>query len=479
MNAANTIAWRQARRMFLARAASGMGYLALSALLNRDLFATTTESTVGQMSENVNPPHHRPRAKRIIYLYMAGGPSHLETFDPKPTLAQMHGKPLPTSILNGQPLSPNGRSTNRCVGPLFPFRRCGKSGLYMTNLFPHLAGVADDLCIVRSLKTDSFVHDLAHTMMSTGSVVAGRPCLGSWLWYGLGSESDNLPGFVVLRAVQGGHPLNKELWSNGFLPTRLQGVHFRSKGDTVHYLGNLKGVTRDDQQDAVRAVQDLDRLSPYAANDPEVATHIMQYETAFRMQMSVPSIADLSNETADTLKLYGIGGYDGSYAANCLLARRLSEAGVRIVQLIHLDWDHHYQIKKTIPQTAAQVDQGTAALLIDLKRRGLLEDTLVVWGGEFGRSPVAQDLKDDPGRDHHNKCFTMWLAGGGVKGGHTHGETDEFGFNVVTDPVHVHDLHATILHLMGIDHERLTYRSQGRDFRLTDVSGEVVKQILA
>ena len=478
MDAIDSIALRQARRMFLTRAGSGMGYLALSALLNPKLFAAPAE-TAGAIPENATAQHHRPKAKRIIYLYMAGGPSHLETFDPKPKLGEMHGKPIPSSVLQGQSLSPNDRSSTRCIGPQYPFRRCGNSGQSMTVLFPHLAQVADDLCIVRSMKTDSFVHDLAHTMMSTGSVVAGRPCLGSWLWYGLGSESDNLPGFVVLRASQGGHPLNKELWSNGFLPTHFQGVHFRSKGDAVHYLSNLKGISRDNQHVAIRAIQQLDRLSPHAVDDPEVVTHISQYETAFRMQMSVPKVVDLSNETASTFKLYGINGFDGSFAANCLLARRLAESGVRIVQLIHMDWDHHSDIKNGIRKTAGEVDRGMTALLIDLKRRGLLEDTLIVWGGEFGRTPVAQDLKDNPGRDHHNKCFSMWLAGGGIKGGVTHGETDDFGFNVVNDPVHVHDLHATILHLMGIDHERLTFRSQGRDFRLTDVSGQVVKQLLA
>jgi hypothetical protein len=409
---------------------------------------------------------------------MAGGPSHLETLDPKPVLGKMHGKPLPASVVRGQSLAPNGRSSDRCVAPQFPFVRCGRAGLPMTTLFPHLARVADELCVIRSLKTDSFVHDPAHSLMSTGSVLPGRPCLGSWLWYGLGSECDNLPGFVVLRASAGYHPLNQELWSNGFLPTRFQGVHFRSKGDVVHYLSNLPGATRESEQGAIRTIQQLDRLSPQALDDPEVATHIAQYETACRMQTSVPELADLSSETRETLRLYGVAGFDGSFASNCLLARRLTERGVRIVQLIHMDWDHHYTLRDGIQKTAREVDQGTAALLIDLKRRGLLDDTLVVWGGEFGRTPVAQAFSDNPGRDHHNRCFSMWLAGGGVKAGHIHGETDEFGFTVVRDPVHVHDLHATILSLLGIDHERLTYRLQGRDFRLTDVSGEVIEDLL-
>jgi hypothetical protein len=468
------------RRAFLTRAGSGLGYVALSALLNPRLFAQSRTDTAGTNWPGViRPLHHAAKAKRVIYLYMAGGPSHLETFDPKPELGRLHAQPIPASILHGQSVSPNGRSTNLCVGPQFPFVHCGRASMPMTTLFPHLAKVADDLCLIRSMKTDSFVHDLAHTLMSTGSLLTGRPCLGSWLWYGLGSECDNLPGFVVLRAGTGSHPLTAEMWGNGFLPTRFQGVHFRSRGDAVHYLGNLPGVTRDGQQAIVRSVQQLDQLSPHAIDDPEVATHIAQYETAFSMQMSVPELVDLSTESKETLNLYGVPGFDGSFAANCLLARRMAERGVRIVQIIHLDWDHHYQLKDSMPGTAAQVDQGIAALLIDLKRRGLLDDTLVVWGGEFGRTPVAQVFNNSPGRDHHNKCFCMWLAGAGVKAGFIHGATDDFGFNIVEDPVHVHDLHATILHLLGIDHEQLTFRSQGRDYRLTDVSGEVVEQLLA
>jgi hypothetical protein len=460
----------RSRRAFLARAGGGIGFLALSSLLARQSPAAPGGARAA---------HRPPRAKRVIYLYMAGGPSHLETFDPKPMLAELDGRPLPPSVAQGQSLSPNGRSTNVCVAPQFPFRRRGDCGHPMTTIFPRLGQVADDLCVIRSMHTDSFVHDLAHTMMSTGSLLPGRPSLGSWLWYGLGAESDDLPGFVVLRASSGGHPLNKEMWSNGFLPTRFQGVQFRSRGDAVHYLSNPRGISRGGQEAAVRAVQELDRLSPGAPDDPEIATHVAQYETAFRMQMSVPELVDFSSETQETLNLYGAKGLDGSFASNCLLARRLAERGVRIVQIIHLDWDHHDALKDGMTKVAAEVDQALAALLTDLKRRGMLDDTLVVWGGEFGRTPVAQNMNPVVGRDHHNKCFSMWLAGGGVRAGHAHGETDEFGFNVVKDPVHVHDLHATILHQLGLDHRRLTFRYQGRDFRLTDVAGRVVREILA
>jgi hypothetical protein len=456
------------RRAFLTRLSAGIGYAALASLFHR------------QARGSAPLPQHTPRAKRVIYLYMAGGPSHLETFDPKPKLAEMHGQPVPPSILRGQDLSPNDRSPNRCVGPQVPFRRCGQAGRPIATLFPHLADVADDLCILRSMHTESFVHDIAHTFMGTGSLIPGRPSLGSWLWYGLGSESESLPGFVLLksRGKVVKHPLNADLWTNGFLPNRFQGVELRARGDPVLYLSNPPGVRPGLQQDVVRAVKDLDAVSP-CANDPEIATHVNQYEMAFRMQASVPELVDLSGETAETLKLYGTEGRDGSFASNCLLARRLAERGVRFIQLVHLDWDHHDHLRDRIQVTAAEVDRGMTALLKDLKRRGLLDDTLVVWGGEFGRTPVGQDTTNMPGRDHHNKCFSMWLAGGGVKAGCTHGASDELGFNVAEDPVDVHDLHATILHLLGIDHEQLTFRHQGRDFRLTDVSGQVVEAILA
>jgi hypothetical protein len=470
----------QTRRAFLRSASTGIGAIALRALLARDL-AGAPNTTAGRGTGVVNPLHHRPRAKRVIFLYMAGGPSHLETFDPKPKLIEAHGKPIPPSITRGQALSPLNRSTNLCVAPQTSFRRCGRSGQVLATIFPHLAEVADDLCIIRSMRTDTFVHDPAHTLMCTGSMLPGHPSIGSWLWYGLGNECDNLPGFVLLFSLGQlfAHPLTRAIWHNGFLPTQFQGVEFRAQGDPVLYLRNGKGVTPSRQRDVVNTIGELDRLAAGGVEPADVAAHISKYEMAFRMQMSVPELVDLSRESRATLDLYGTEGFDGSFAANCLLARRLAERGVRFIQLVHLDWDHHKRIRDGIRVTAREVDQGMTALLKDLKRRGLLEDTLVTWGGEFGRTPVTQGLVDDPGRDHHNSAFSMWLAGGGVKAGYTHGQTDEFGFHVVEDPVHVHDLHATVLHLLGIDHERLTFHYQGRDFRLTDVSGRVVEEILA
>jgi hypothetical protein len=457
---------RISRRAFLGRAGLGVGSLALSALLRPDLFGARAA-----------PPHHAPKAKRVIYLYMAGGPSHLETFDYKPKLAELHGKPIPPTVTRGRPLSPLGRSSDLCVAPQTTFAPHGQSGQVMASLFPKLAGVADELCVVRSLHTDTFVHDPAHTLMCTGSTQPGRPSLGSWVWYGLGGESANLPGFVVLLSLGKlfAHPLTKHIWHSGFLPAEYQGVEFRSRGDPVLYLSNRDSVTPGRQRDVVDAVQRLDRLS----DDPGASAHVSQYELAFRMQTSVPELVDFSGERAETLRLYGVAGLDGSFAANCLLARRLAERGVRFIQLVHLDWDHHNKIRDGVRTTAAEVDQGMAALLGDLKRLGLLTDTLVVWGGEFGRTPFAQSNSDNPGRDHHRLAFSMWLAGGGVKAGHSHGATDDFGFDVAENPVHVHDLHATLLHLLGVDHERLTYRHEGRDFRLTDTAGRVVEELLA
>jgi hypothetical protein len=330
------------------------------------------------------------------------------------------------------------------------------------------------------MKTDTFVHDPAHTLMCTGSMQPGHPSLGSWLWYGLGNASANLPGYVLLFSLGKlfSHPLTRQMWDHGFLPARYKGVEFRSSGDPVLYLGNPGGVTRSRQRDVIDAIGALDRLAA-PADDPRVAARISQYEMAFRLQTSVPELVDLSTETKETLSLYGARGFDGSFAANCLLARRLAERGVRFVQLIHLDWDHHKKLRDSIRVAAREVDQGAAALIKDLKRRGMLEDTLVVWGGEFGRTPTGEDATANPGRDHHNSAFSMWLAGGGVKAGVSHGKTDELGFHVVEDAVHVHDLHATLLHLLGVDHQRLTYPWQGRDFRLTDTAGRVVRKILA
>jgi Protein of unknown function (DUF1501) len=462
------------RRSFLGHSAAGLGTFALAGLLNPRLFADTkVEKWAGAIK-----PHHKPKVKRVIYLYMAGGPSHLETFDPKPTLTKMTGQPMPESITKGQPIAQLQGAKLNCLGPQHEFKKCGKSGLEVSTIFPHLAEVADDLCVIRSMKTEAINHDPAHTFMNTGTTISGRPSMGTWVWYGLGAETDSLPGFVVMTSTgRSGQsqPIAARQWHSGFLPSQFQGVEFRSKGDPVLYVGSPAGVSKDRQRDVVDAAQALNKLLNKDVDDPEIATRISQYEMAFRMQTSVPELMDLSKETKETLELYGTKGGDGSFAANCLLARRLAERGVRFIQLYHRDWDHHGNVKGDIPVVAKEVDQGMTALLKDLKRRGLWEDTLVVWGGEFGRTPMAQGT----GRDHHMKGFSIWLAGGAIKGGMTYGATDEFGYNAVEKVVTVHDLHATMLHLLGVDHEKLTFRFQGRDFRLTDVSGVVVKDVLA
>jgi hypothetical protein len=465
------------RRTFLRRSGVGLGSLALASLLSRERLAGA-DTKVQKWTGVVNPVHHAPKVKRIIYLYMAGGPSHLETFDYRPKLAEMHGKPMPESFTKGQPIAQLQGAKLNCFAPQHPFTKCGKSGQEISAIFPHISTIADDMCIIRSLHTEAINHDPAHTFMNTGTTISGRPSMGSWAWYGLGSDSDNLPGFVVLTSTgRSGQsqPIAARQWHSGFLPSEFQGVHFRSKGDPVLYVGNPAGVTNDRQRDIVDAAQALNRLENKAVDDPEIVTRISQYEMAFRMQSSVPELMDLSKEPKTTLDLYGTKGADGSFAANCLLARRLAERGVRFIQLYHRDWDHHGNIKNDIPVVAKEIDQGCAALVKDLKQRGMLNDTLVIWGGEFGRTPMAQGT----GRDHHIKGFSMWLAGGGIKGGVTHGETDDLGYNAVKDVVSVHDLHATIMHLLGIDHEKLTFFFQGRRFRLTDVSGEIVKPILA
>jgi len=465
---------RLTRRAFLGRSAGGLGALALATLLNRHAFAAPSERYRGV----VNPLHHPAKVKRVIWLYMAGGPSHLETFDHKPQLAKMHGQPMPESFTKGQPIAQLQGAKLNCFAPQHPFEKCGKAGVEISAIFPHLKSVADDLCVLRSLRTEAINHDPAHTFMNTGTTISGRPSMGSWLWYGLGADCDDLPGFVVLTSTgKSGQsqPIAARQWHSGFLPSNFQGIEFRSKGDPVLYVGNPAGVTAGRQRDVVDATEALNRQFHDAVDDPEIQTRIAQYEMAFRMQTSVPKLMDLSSESKQTLDLYGTKGGDGSFASNCLLARRLAERGVRFIQLYHRDWDHHGGIKNDIAVVAKEVDQACAALLKDLKARGLWDDTLVVWGGEFGRTPMAQGN----GRDHHMKGFSMWLSGGAVKGGLTWGATDELGYNAVENVVEVHDLHATMLHLLGIDHEKLTFRYQGRDFRLTDVRGHVVKGILA
>lgn len=463
----------QTRRQFLSRSARGIGSLALAGLLNRVAMASNDESRYGLVS----PLHHTPTAKRVIYLYMAGGPSHLETLDYKPKLAELDGQPMPESVTQGQPIAQLQGQTLRCLGPQHPFARYGKSQQEISTALPYIGGIADDICIIRSMKTEQINHDPAHTFMNTGTSISGRPSMGSWITYGLGNEADNLPGFVVLTSVGGGQaqPIAARQWHSGFLPSKYQGVQFHSQGDPVLYLGNPDGVNAKLQREVVDTVQAMNRYHEDVTDDPEIQTRISQYEMAFKMQTSVPDLVDFSSEPQHIKEMYGTEGSDGSFAANCLLARRMAERGVRFIQLYHRGWDHHGDVKNGVATTAGMVDKASAALVKDLAQRGMLEDTLVVWGGEFGRTPMAQGT----GRDHHIRGFSLWMAGGGIRGGLTHGATDDFGYHAVEDVVHVHDFHATLLHLLGIEHTKLTYRFQGRDFRLTDVSGDVVKAILA
>jgi Protein of unknown function (DUF1501) len=465
------------RRAFLGRAASGIGATALAAILAQ----TASHADSGSTSPSrgiINPFHLAPKAKRVIILTMAGGPSHLETFDYKPKLAEMHGQPMPESFTKGQPIAQLQGAKLNCFGPQHPFKKFGKSGQQIAEIFPKIGEIADDICIVNSLRTQAINHDPAHTYFNTGTTISGRPAFGSWLNYGLGTETDNLPGFVVLSSTGKfgqAQPIASRQWHSGFLPSRYQGVELRSKGDPVLYVNRPAGVSLEQQQEIVASAATLNRLENEAVDDPEIATRIAQYELAFKMQTSVPDLMDVSAEPQNVLDLYGTKGSDGTFAANCLLARRLAERGVRFIQLYHRDWDHHGSVKEHVAGTAKEVDQGCYALITDLKNRDMLKDTLILWHGEFGRTPMAQGN----GRDHHIKGFSCWLCGGGIKGGQTWGATDDLGYNAVENIVEVNDLHATMLQLLGIDHERLIYRYQGRDFRLTDVAGKVVKELLA
>lgn len=470
---------KQTRRQFFGKAARGIGSLALAGLMQPRMAAAAGTASVEDALRYglVTPRHQVPKAKRVIYLYMAGGPSHLETFDYKPKLAELDGQVMPESITAGQPIAQLQGKELKCLAPQHPFARYGKSQQEISTVFPHIGEIADKICIVRSMKTEQINHDPAHTFMNTGTSISGRPSMGSWITYGLGNEADNLPGFVVLTSVGGGQsqPIAARQWHSGFLPSKYQGVQFHSQGDPVLYLSNPDGVNGTRQRDVVDAVQALNQHRDEVVEDPEIQTRISQYEMAFKMQTSVPELVDFSSEPQYIRDMYGTEGADGSFAANCLLARRMAERGVRFIQLYHRGWDHHGGIKGGVETTAKLVDQASAALVKDLAQRGMLEDTLVIWGGEFGRTPMAQGS----GRDHHIKGFSLWMAGGGVQGGITHGATDDFGYNAVEDVVHVHDFHATLLHLLGIEHTKMTFRFQGRDFRLTDVAGHVVKPILA
>ena len=478
---------RLGRRCFLGQTAAGMGAAALASLLPPELLAAENASVAGRSTVANAPgvsgfPQFAARARRVIYLYMSGGPSQFETFDYKPKLAAMDGQPMPESITRGQPIAQLQGQTLKCLGPQIKFQQHGESGQEVSDFLPWTAKLADDITVIRSMTTDQINHDPAHTVMNTGTSISGRPSMGSWVQYGLGSESQNLPGFVVLTSFGGRNPqpLSSRQWHSGFLPSRYQGVHFNSAGDAVHYLGNPNGGSSQRQRRLIDAVRELNSIQNEAAYDPEVETRIAAYEMAFRMQTSVPGLLDVSDEPKHVLDMYGTAGADGSFAANCLLARRMAERGVRFIQLYHRDWDHHGDLVPYMNTCCQHTDRATWALLTDLKQRGMLDDTLIVWGGEFGRTPMFQGKGKLPGRDHHIKGFSMWMAGGGVKRGLTYGATDEFGYNAVENVCHARDLHATLLHLLGIDHRRFTFKHQGLDFKLTGVQpARVLEDILA
>lgn len=473
---------RMHRRTFLGGAGLGLGSMALSWLLGPEAaHAAPLGRGSAPMDGLPNLPHFAPKAKRVIFLYMSGGPSHLETFDHKPTLARLDGEPMPGSVTQGQPIAQLQGKELKCLGPQFKFGRHGKSGQEIAEILPHTAQIADDICILRSMHTDQINHDPAHTVMNTGTSISGRPSMGSWITYGLGSESRNLPGFVVMTSEGGRNPqpIASRQWGPGFLPGRHQGVQFYSSGDPVHYVRNPAGVSPKQQARLIDTLRELNEVRNKTVASPDLETRIAQYELAFRMQTSVPELMDLRDEPQSVLDMYGAKPGDGSFASNCLLARRLAERGVRFIQLYHRGWDHHGDLVPYMKTCCGLCDQPSAALVMDLKQQGMLDDTLVIWGGEFGRTPMFQGKGKFPGRDHHIRGFSMWMAGGGVKGGVTYGATDEFGYFAAENPVHVRDLHATILHLLGIDHERFTYRYQGLDFRLSGVEkARVVRDVL-
>jgi len=466
---------QQTRRVFLGRASQGLGALALGTILQpRLLQAATARAVQGA----VNPLHFPAKARRVIWLSMAGGPSHLETFDPKPKLVEMHGKPMPESFTQGKQIAQLQGQKLVCYGPQLPFKRFGKAGVELCELFTQLGSVSDEICWVRSMTSEAINHDPAHMFMNTGSQIAGRPSMGSWVTYGLGSEAENLPGFVVLTSLgRGGQnqPIAARQWAPGMLPSRFQGVHLRGKGDPVMYLTTPPGVTREGQHEVVRTINDLNRQHDTVVDDPEIATRIAQYEMAFQMQASVPELMDSASEPASIQSLYGCKPGDGSFASNCLLARRLAERGVRFIQLYHKDWDHHGEVKQGVEFKAAEIDRACMALITDLKQRDMLKDTLIVWAGEFGRTPMSQG---GSGRDHHNAGFTIWMCGGGIRPGMIYGATDELGYSAVDSPVDVHDIHATLLRQLGIDHTRLSVKFQGLDVRLTGIAGRVIQDII-
>ena len=475
------------RRQLFGRMATGIGAAALASLLNPEATAATAHARWISHGA-LKTPHFPPTAKRVIYLFQSGAPSHIDLFDWKPRLQEHYGIDLPSSVRMGQRLTgmTSGQKTFPVAPTIFKFAQHGKSGAWISELLPHTASVADEICFVKSVYTEAINHDPAVTYIQTGSQQPGRPSIGSWLSYGLGSENQDFPAYVVLISQGTGNPNDQplfgRLWGSGFLPSVHQGVKLRSVGDPVLYLNNPPGIDPANRREMLHGVEQLNALAEQSFGDPEINTRIAQYEMAYRMQTSVPDLMDLSKEPSSVFEMYGPDSKKpGTYAANCLLARRLIERGVRFVQLFHRGWDQHGNLPKQIAGQCKDTDQPSAALIKDLKMRGLLDDTLVIWGGEFGRTVYSQGAltKDNYGRDHHPRCFTRWMAGGGIKPGTTLGETDDFAYNITKDPVHIHDLNATFLRCLGIDHEKLTFRYQGRDFRLTDVHGNVVKEILA
>jgi hypothetical protein len=463
-----------ARRAFLGKTAQGVGAVALASL------AAPRAASAAPLRGVLDPPPLPQKARRVIWLSMAGGPSHLETFDHKPKLAELHGKPMPESMTKGQQLAQLQGKELICFGPQHPFASMGPNGTEICELFPQIGSVLGDICLIRSMTTDAINHDPAHMFMNTGSQIAGRPSMGAWVTYGLGSDADDLPGFVVLTSLgKGGQdqPIAARQWSSGFLPSKYQGVQLRSKGDPVLYLTNPKGISRDRQAADIRAINLLNAQHDALTGDPEIATRIAQYEMAFAMQASVPELMNTAHESPQTFALYGCSPGDGSFASNCLLARRLAEQGVRFIQLYHKDWDHHDRVKEGVALKAAEIDRACMALITDLKQRGMLDSTLIVWAGEFGRTPMSQQGN---GRDHHNKAMSVWMAGGGIRGGIVHGASDDLGYAAVEKVCTVHDLHATMLHCLGIRHDGFTVKFQGLDAKLTGVEGaRVLTDILA
>jgi hypothetical protein len=475
------------RRTFLKRG-SGLGLAALFTMLGSESFAMDGHQKFQQVGGLSGLPHFTPKAKRVIYLHQSGAPSQMDLFDPKPELEKFRGKELPDSIRNGQRLTgmTSGQKSFPVAPTIFKFKPHGESGLLVSELLPHLAEVIDEVCFIKSMNTEAINHDPAITFLQTGSQLSGRPSMGAWLSYGLGTQNKDLPAFVVLTSIGHGNtndqPLYDRLWGSGFLPTEHQGVKFRNTGDPVLYISDPEGIDRATRRDMLTEIANLNKIRLLGARDPEIGTRISQYELAFRMQASVPELTDISKEPSSVIEMYGPNvKTPGTYAYNCLLARRLSERGVRFVQLYHRGWDQHGDLPNQIRRQCDDTDQPSAALIKDLKMRGLLDETLVVWGGEFGRTVYSQGnlSMTDYGRDHHPRCFTIWMAGAGIKKGMSYGKTDDYSYNIVENPVSVHDLHATILNILGIDHKRLTFRYQGRDFRLTDVSGELVHAVMA